>query len=184
MTQAKSIRSRNRSRRSAGSRPALARCGIVIGSFPPGLATPKRASGRLDWADGDDSERKITVTILDDKVDDPGERFSIGIHDPQGGALGLEHSSVDYETSVDIGIIDDDEAAPPTNPPPTSPPMSANGSGGGGSLSWATLLVVSGLLLARQRRLGTRSAQRQTSMSNTRRRRARPSSIRSLAIAP
>jgi uncharacterized delta-60 repeat protein len=111
------------------------------------------AAGRLDWADGDEAEREITVTILDDQVDESVERFSIGISNPQGGALAPETDVFpDYEGSVDVGIIDDDEAAQPINPLPTNSPTSASGSGGGGALSWATLLVVSGLLLGRQRR--------------------------------
>lgn len=119
-------------------------------------ATPgsdfEAASGRLDWADGDEAEREIGVTILDDEIDEPDERFTIGISSPQGGALAPEDDSyvLDHLASVEVAIADDDEAASPTNPPPTSLP--ARSSGGGGSLSWATLLVVSGLWLGRQRR--------------------------------
>jgi uncharacterized delta-60 repeat protein len=115
------------------------------------------ASGRLDWADGDVVEREITVTILDDEVEEPCERFRIGISNPQGGALTLESDGFpDYQASVDVWIIDDEAATLPTPTPPTSTPprvpVSADGSGGGGSMSWATLLVLSGLLFARRRR--------------------------------
>lgn len=124
-------------------------------------ATPgsdfEAASGRLDWADGDEAEREIGVRILDDEIDEPPEGFTIGISSPQGGALAPEDDSyvLDYPASVEVGIADDDEAAPSTNPPPPNPPPTnppAKGSGGGGSLSWATLLVASGLVLGRQRR--------------------------------
>jgi uncharacterized delta-60 repeat protein len=127
------------------------------GSGPPSAsdAAPgsdfEVAPGRLDWADGDESEREVTVTILDDDVGESGnERFSIGIFEPQGGAL----TPREYVASVDVGIIDDDEAvAGPTNPPPTNPPPTSPGSSsGGGSLSWTTLFVVAALSLARERR--------------------------------
>jgi hypothetical protein len=103
------------------------------------------ASGQLDWADGDDAEREITVTIVDDEIDDENEHFSIRISDPQGGAL------ADGQP-IDVGIADDDEAPPPTDPPPTGPPVSGGSGGGGGALSWPTLLLLSGLLLGPQRR--------------------------------
>jgi uncharacterized delta-60 repeat protein len=121
------------------------------------------ASGRLDWADADEVQREIRVSILDDEVWEPCERFRIAISNPQGGALTLENDVFpDYQASVDVAIIDDDEAAIPPTPTPPTPaagtptppgvPVSPDGSGGGGAMSWGTLLVLSGLLFARRRR--------------------------------
>jgi hypothetical protein len=130
------------------------------GEDPPDCnATPgsdfHAASGRLDWADGDDVEREISVTILEDGVFERCDRFSIGISDPQGGALTLEDRYPDYQASVDVWIDD----APPrptstTSPSPTPPPASVSSaySGGGGSLLWETLLVLSVLLFWRRLR--------------------------------
>jgi hypothetical protein len=107
------------------------------------------ASGQLDWADGDEAERKITVTILDDEVDDDNEQFSIKISDPQGSALSDGQP-------IGVGILDDDAPPPadptPTDPPPTDRPVSGGSGGGGGASSWATLLLLSGLVLVAQRR--------------------------------
>jgi hypothetical protein len=106
-------------------------------------------SGRLDWGDGDEGDRKITVTIIDDRVPETVELFGIGTSDPQGNALAIG-------TSVDVAIVDDDPAASPTTPAPPSPRPSVSGSagsgGGGGALSWSTLLTILSLQLARRRR--------------------------------
>lgn len=114
------------------------------------------ASGRLDWADGEEGERDITVAIIDDEIYEGEERFSIGISDPQGGALMFESDAYpDYVASVDIAIADDDPAPPAIPAPPIPPPGRATG--GGGSLTWAIVLMLAALLLDRQchRRLRT-----------------------------
>jgi uncharacterized delta-60 repeat protein len=96
-------------------------------------------SGRLDWASGDDSQRIVTVRILNDDIDEhPREIFGVDLSEPSGGVQLLAAGS-------SILIADDDNAASP--PPPPPPP-----SGGGGSASWATSLALLTLLFVRRRR--------------------------------
>jgi hypothetical protein len=97
------------------------------------------ASERLDWTDGDEAERTIAVTIVNDAEHELGERFNIGISGAQGGMLALGTSS------FDIAIIDDDPVTA------TGGSGDSGGSGGGGSLSWVTLLVWLSLLRVRRR---------------------------------
>ena len=130
---------------STGQGGWLGHTGDIVGPFTTPGSDYQAASGRLDWADGDEGERDIDITILDDGAVETVEYFGITISDPQGGALTLP-----YGEFVNVAIADDD-GAPPTNPTPTTPPTSASGNGGGGSLSWASLLIVSGLLLGRRR---------------------------------
>ena len=107
------------------------------------------ASGRLDWAAGDDRQQAVTVRILNDDIDENLEIFGVDFSIAGGGALILadgDHAS--------IWIADDDVTArppPPSSPPPPSP-------GGGGSISWATALALLGLLLLRRRDLGRPTA--------------------------
>jgi len=90
-------------------------------------------SGRLDWASGDDSQLTVTVSILNDDLDEILEILGVDFSDPGGDA-----QLIDASTSV---FIADDDVAPP---PPAS--------GGGGSVSWATPLALLTLLLMRRRR--------------------------------
>jgi uncharacterized delta-60 repeat protein len=103
-------------------------------------------SGRLDWADGDDDERTITVSILDNARHENVETFGIDILEAGGGAMLFGGSPTVY-------IADNDEAS--TTPPPDDDPVI---SGGGGSMSWATTLALLGLLLLRRRGFGRRAA--------------------------
>ena len=91
------------------------------------------ASGQLDWADGEDGQRTVTVRILDDDVDEDTEYFAVGFSDPPGGTQLIGATTFG-------SIIDDDTSAPP--PPP----------GGGGSVSWMGLLALLALLVIRPRR--------------------------------
>jgi hypothetical protein len=105
------------------------------------------ASERLDWADGEEEERTIAVTIVNDAEHELDERFNIGISGARGSALALDTSS------FDITIIDDDPV------PATGGSGDSGGSGdrgGGGSLSWVTLLAWLGLLRVRRRFLAQR----------------------------
>lgn len=100
------------------------------------------ASGRLDWASGEDGQRTVNLAIFDDPSDESAfpESFGVDFSDPGGGALLLAASPTIY-------ILDNDPPGPP--PPPPPPPPS---SGGGGSFSWAALLALSAQLLLRRRR--------------------------------
>ena len=42
-------------------------------------------SGRLDWASGDDSQRTVTVRILNDDIDENFESFGVDFSEPRGG---------------------------------------------------------------------------------------------------
>jgi MYXO-CTERM domain-containing protein len=114
----------------------------------PGLGYPATAgsdytatSGRLDWADGDDSPRTVTVSILEDTIDEPSEIFGVEISEPSGG--------VQLIGAIMTAVISDDDEASTTPPPPP---------GGGGSASWATALALLGLLLIRRRDFWQRAA--------------------------
>jgi hypothetical protein len=102
-------------------------------------------SGRLDWPSGDDSQRTVSVSILDDDIDENTETFGFGISEPTGSLLTITEDPTFY-------IVDNDNATAP--PPPDSdgggwqPP-----SGGGGSVSWATQLALLALLLIRRQRV-------------------------------
>jgi uncharacterized delta-60 repeat protein len=100
--------------------------------------------GRLDWASGDDSQRTVTVKILDDRFDEKTETFGVALSELGGGVLLIAESPTIY-------IVDND-AAPP--PPPPPPPPAQTASGGGGSVSWATLLTLLTLAFIRSRRNG------------------------------
>jgi uncharacterized delta-60 repeat protein len=97
-------------------------------------------SGRLDWADGDDGERTVTVSIRDDAIHENLETFGVDFSEPGGGALL-------FAENLTVYISDNDAARPP--PPPDDDPAT---SGGGGSVSWATALALLGLLLLLRRR--------------------------------
>jgi hypothetical protein len=100
------------------------------------------ASGPLDWADGDDGQRTVTISIIDDDLFEANDWFKFVISDPTG-------SSLIWGSTAVVLIIDDENPHTPLSP---GPPAAPNGSGGGGgSLSWGSLLAVSGLLLWRLR---------------------------------
>jgi uncharacterized delta-60 repeat protein len=102
-------------------------------------------SGRLDWASGEDGERAVTVTILDDRVSESEkEVLKLEMSQVQGGALLIGSATL-------VGIRDDDVASNPT--PAVNPTPAGSGSGGGGSMSWVTLLALLTLLLIHRRRV-------------------------------
>jgi ribosomal protein L35AE/L33A len=65
-------------------------------------------SNTLNWKDGDDSEKTITISIIDDTIDEKDEEtFIMALSNPTGGAtLGIPNSVV-------VTIIDDDEPIEP-----------------------------------------------------------------------
>ena len=100
-------------------------------------------TGRLDWASGDDSERTVTVGVLDDDVDEDSETFGVAFSEPSGGVLLLTEKPT-------FAILDNDTGPAP---PPTPEPTPASASGGGGSVSWTTQLAFLTLLFIRRRRI-------------------------------
>jgi CSLREA domain-containing protein len=70
-----------------------------------GSATPGQdydaVSGELSWADGDTSDKQITVTLQPDSIKEADEDFYIYLVNPQGTDLGKE-------VPVHVTILDDD----------------------------------------------------------------------------
>ena len=93
-------------------------------------------SGRLDWASGDDTQRTVSVRIVDDGIHENTETFGIDFSEP-GGGVQL------FTENLTFSILDNDTAT--TTPPP--PP------GGAGSVSWATPLALLALLFFRRRQV-------------------------------
>jgi hypothetical protein len=100
------------------------------------------ASGRLEWSDGDTTDRFISVQLLDDGVAEVPEWFYVQLSDPGGGAGLLRRSAKIY-----IAASDQPAAAtpPPASPPPAQTPPVAKAGGGSGSLGPGLLAL---LLLA------------------------------------
>jgi hypothetical protein len=59
------------------------------------------ASGTLTWAAGDSAPKTITVTTVDDAVDEPTETFTVTLSNPAGGA----HAGITLAT---VSITDND----------------------------------------------------------------------------
>ncbi len=98
--------------------------------------------GRLDWSDGDTTDKTITLALIDDTNDEPAaaEQFGLRLGDPTGG--------VTLTVSVATISIEDNENDPPTTSPPTSPPLPSNpsqGGGGGSSDGFVLGLLLLGL---------------------------------------
>jgi len=60
------------------------------------------ASGTLNWADGDDETKVITITLIDDAVDEPDEDFRVVLSGATGAALDSN------ATTTTITILDND----------------------------------------------------------------------------
>ncbi len=87
------------------------------------------ASGTLNWASGDMTDRAIEVPLANDTQDEGGEEFRVTLTNVAGGATLEGAATIDVE-------IDDNDAV--VNPP-------QGGGGGGGALDWL-LLAFLGLL--------------------------------------
>ena len=110
--------------RSGGARgPASLEYETVSGSAVEGsdfLAT----RGRLDWADGDSSEKEVQVRLIDDAVAEPPESFWLALRNPVGARLLANEA-------VWIDVLDDDAAGarreavrqPPAACQPPPPPL-------------------------------------------------------------
>jgi hypothetical protein len=98
-------------------------------------------SGRLDWADGDNSPREIAIPILQDTQFEGREQFAVDIRSLSGNAVLLN-------TRIIMEIGDDDTSTTP--PPPTSqpPPPQATASSGGGAADRLTLAMLFSLVAA------------------------------------
>ena len=104
-------------------------------------------SGRLDWASGEDSQRTITVRILDDDIDENSETFGVAFSELGGGVLLIAENPT-------FAIVDNDTApGPAPTTPPTPEATLSPASGGGGSVSWTTQLALLTLLFIHRRRI-------------------------------
>jgi len=104
------------------------------------------ASGRLEWADGEDGDRSITLTIIDDAEHEPpkpvnggDEAFDVELSVAGGDALLL----ATMPARVARVVIQDND------PAPQAPAAQRAASGGGGSTSWLVLIALLALLLPR-----------------------------------
>jgi len=100
---------------------------------------------RIEWADGEEGDREVSVRIVDDAVHEDGEPFSIAMFDLQDGALAVGTNR------FNITIVDDDPVTATGSSGGSGGSTGSAGSGGGGSLSWVTLLALLGLLRVRRR---------------------------------
>lgn len=98
---------------------------------------------QLAWASGEEGERTVTVSILEDSIDEKPETLGVEFSDPVGGIVLIAESAT-------IQILDNDPTPPPppTTPPPPPPPLK----GGSGSVSWTTPIALLALLRLRRRR--------------------------------
>ncbi len=98
-------------------------------------------STTLNWADGDDSDRTVSIPLINDPNAESDETFVVSLAAPGGGA------SLDGSADYTITLTSDDATAPP--------PGSGGGgnAGGGGSLGgWPLLGLAAGAFGALYRR--------------------------------
>jgi hypothetical protein len=126
-------------------------------------------SGRLDWGDGDSSERIITIPIVNDTQHEPLESFNLQLITPTGGAVILGSDT------LAISIIDDDPAAPSVSS--SGHGSSSSGGSGGGGATGAPMLAMLLLFEAIRRH-------RRRAMTVCSRRGPAPLSVASLPIPP
>lgn len=91
------------------------------------------ASGTLEWAEGDMSDRTITISVTNDTVEELDETFRVTLANATGGA------TIEGAAEFDIEVLDNDAVVAP-------PP--GGGGGGGGALAPEVLLLLGFWLLA------------------------------------
>jgi uncharacterized delta-60 repeat protein len=97
-------------------------------------------SGRLDWSDGDGTDREITVQTLDDALSESPEKFYVELESATGGAVILAGRA-------EVTIDESDRSAPPPSVVPAG--GSGGGSGGGGAINGLLLVLLAAIALAR-----------------------------------
>lgn len=108
---------------------------VVRRSSGTGLPNFTSANGSLTWQDGDASDKLISVTILDDTVNEGDDWLEIELTMPVGGAQLAG-------TGALVVIADNEAPPPPPPPPPTGPGASGGSSDGGGAAGWPLLLAL------------------------------------------
>ena len=97
-------------------------------------------SGRLDWSDGDGTDRGITVQILDDALSESPEKFYVELESATGDAVILAGRT-------EVTINASDQPAPPPSVVPAG--ESRGGSGGGGAVNGLLLVLFAAIALVR-----------------------------------
>ena len=96
-------------------------------------------AGRLEWEDGDATNRQIRVRVINDDVPENAERFKVLLTDAEGG-VGLGRAGRIIE------ILENDGFVP--LPPPPDDGGGGGGNRGGGGVTSLELLILLGLLAA------------------------------------
>ncbi|WP_286232502.1 Calx-beta domain-containing protein [Thalassotalea sediminis] len=91
-------------------------------------------NGTVIFADGE-IEKSITISIIDDNVDESNENFSVTISSDNEGVIGTTNTTT-------ITILDNDSTA--------TPPSSSGGGSGGGTLWYLLTLLTMSMLLKRK----------------------------------
>jgi hypothetical protein len=97
-------------------------------------------AGTLSWADGDTTDKSVTIAIAADTPVEASESFTLNLTNPSAGA--------NLATSqIEIQILDESASSPPaSSPPPSTSPAAPRG--GGGAIGWETLIILTFALLA------------------------------------
>ncbi|HET6655994.1 MAG TPA: S8 family serine peptidase [Gammaproteobacteria bacterium] len=109
-------------------------------------------SGTLNWVDGDNTTKTITIPITDTgTISDASASFKL-FHVDLSNATGTALGCVDHGTVTLTGTGDPDTQPPPTPQPPPSPkpPIGSTG-GGGGAIGLLFLAALAPLLALRRR---------------------------------
>lgn len=96
------------------------------------------ASGRLDWASGDSTDRTITIDLIDDRLEELPEYFVLRLANPGGGAIIID--------ATRMLQIDDNDTRAVVAPSATTPVDNGGGGGGGGSTGGMTLAILAAAL--------------------------------------
>jgi uncharacterized delta-60 repeat protein len=86
----------------------------------------------LSWEDGDTGSTQVTIPIVDDDDDEGGERFTIELSNPTGGAI------LSSQSTAEVNIF------------PSDRPTQSGGGGGGGALGFLSLLLLGFASLVRR----------------------------------
>jgi hypothetical protein len=102
-------------------------------------------SGTLTWAAGDNSEKTITVPLINDTSAESDETFTLTLSSPGGGA------SIEGAATLNVTVSSDDvNVTPPVITP--IPPVTSGGGGGGGAMAAIDLAFYLGIALLAWRR--------------------------------
>jgi len=96
-------------------------------------------AGRLEWEDGDTTNRQIRVRIINDDLPEDSERITVLLTDAEGG-VGLGKAGQIVTILPNDGFV----PPPPTDPPPGPSPSDTGGGGAAGFLTLILLAMVTG----------------------------------------